>query len=281
MENENMNVCQACKQPITTNEIAMACPDCGAHYHENCWNANGGCSTIGCPQNRAQAQYTPVTPVVPVAPVNNTVPPIAPVNNTVPPVAQYPTSYTPPKKKSKAVPIIIAIIALVAIVIGGIFIFNSNEEKKAENAKKDYIANAEKFLDLSIDAGANLEEIADTIQTYWYENIWEDKHGYDINDAIDYALRDKSTEISIASSYDIQMKDLYSQLKSVPDNVKSEDEDDLEDICEAVRDLYNVYTDYYTFATDPSGSYNSFSSQNGDLTDEFISKYNALNNLLN
>jgi hypothetical protein len=48
-----------------------------------------------------------------------------------------------------------------------------------------------------------------------------------------------------------------------------------------VKNLYNVFTDYYDFATDPSGSYNSFSASNGDKTDDYVAAYKALSNLVN
>jgi hypothetical protein len=66
----------------------------------------------------------------------------------------------------------------------------------------------------------------------------------------------------------------------VPDDVADEDEDDLKDICDAVKDLYSVYSDFYVLATDPSGSYNTYSTSNSDTTDEFISCYRALEKLM-
>ena len=183
------------------------------------------------------------------------------------------------KKKPKALPIVIALVLVVAIAVGA-FVSSTMSAKKAEEAKKEYIENIEEFLSLSLTAGSNLEDIADTIQKYWHENIWDDKWGDDINDAILYAMIAKSDEIDQAETYDSQMKDLYSKIKKVPDGLAEEDVDDIEELCEAVKDLYNVYTDFYSLATDPSGSYNSYSDSNNDTTDEFLSCYRALENLL-
>ena len=57
---------------------------------------------------------------------------------------------------------------------------------------------------------AKSNNIADTVQTYWHENIWEDMHGDDINDAIMYALYDKSDEVNDAETYDTRIEVLYS-----------------------------------------------------------------------
>ncbi|MDO4543569.1 MAG: zinc-ribbon domain-containing protein [Clostridia bacterium] len=203
----------------------------------------------------------------------------APVAANAAAINQFNDSLTNKKKKSKAIPIVIAVVLVVAALIC-VFAIKAANEKKAEKAREEYIENVEEFLALSLTAGSNLEDIADTIQEYWYENIWEDKHGSDINDAILYAMIDKADEISEAETYDSQMKSLYSQIKSVPDDIADEDVREIEDICDAVKDLYNVYTDFYALATDPSGSYNSYSASNSDTTDEFLSCYRALDNLL-
>lgn len=184
------------------------------------------------------------------------------------------------KKSSKAVPIIIAavlvVVLCVSLAVGGML-----RERQAEKLKEEYLENVEEFISLSLTAGANLEDITDTIQLYWYENIWEDKHGSDINDAIWWATYDKSAELALAETYDVQMRALYAEIKRVPDGISGEDEDELEDICDAVIDLFNVYTELYNLATDPSGSYNSYSEANGDTVDEYIDCYNAVDNLLN
>jgi hypothetical protein len=68
---------------------------------------------------------------------------------------------------------------------------------------------------------------------------------------------------------------LYRDLKTVP-----EGSEDLADISKAIENLYNSYTDYYNFATEPSGNYTQFSFDNNTKKDDFLSKYRALNNLI-
>lgn len=173
----------------------------------------------------------------------------------------------------------IAILAVVCLVIG-IVAFKIIGDKRAEAAKAEYIATARQFTEETLDAGTNLEEIADTIQKYWYENIWEDKHGSSIDSAILYALIDKESEIEQAKVNDVEVKRLYNELKTIPDEISDEDMDEIEEIRDCVKDLYNVYTEYYDMAMNPSGSYNSFSDANASKTDDFISAYKALDNLL-
>ena len=183
------------------------------------------------------------------------------------------------KKKSKVVPIVIAVVLAVAVAIG-MFVSKTMSAKKAEEIKKEYIQNVEEFLALSLDAGVNLEDISDTIVTYWHEHIYEDKHGSSIDTAILYALMDKSDELEQAEEYDSQMKDSYSEIKNVPKGLAEEDVDEIEELRDAAKDLYNIYTDFYSMATDPTGSYNTYSEDNNEITNEFLSCYRALENLL-
>jgi hypothetical protein len=194
-------------------------------------------------------------------------------------INQFNAGVTKKKKKPKTLPIILAVVLIAAIAIG-MFVSNTLRAKKAEEARNEYIENVNAFMSLSLTAGSNLEDIADTIQDYWYDNIWNDMWGDDINDAILYAMIAKSDEIDQAERYDAQMKSLYSKIKKIPDGLAKEDIDELEELCDAVKDLYNVYTDFYSLATDPSGSYNTYSANNNDLTDEYVSCYRALKNLL-
>lgn len=183
------------------------------------------------------------------------------------------------KKKSRVLLIIIAAVLIVCIVIG-VVLANILGAKNAEEAKDKYIANVEEFLQESLDAGINLEDIGDTVVTYWYENIYDDLHGSDINEAIAAALDEKSSEISSAEHDDTDVRNLYSLIKNVPDEISEEDVDDIEELCDAAKELYNVYIDFYGLATSPSGSYNSYTEDYGETKDELISCIRELEALL-
>lgn len=319
MEDYIGKICPFCKTEINEGDTVKVCPSCGIPHHESCWEENKGCTTFGCSEQYYETQETNPTDVcskcgtplgdgqmfcpkcgTPKLDTNKKVcgkcgaelqegQEFCPkcgqksglavdtaVNSAI---SQFNASVEKKKKKSKALPIIIAVV-LVACIGVCVVISNIIGQKEAEEAYNDYIANVEQFLSLSLDAGSNLEDIADTIQQYWYENIWEDKHGSDINDAILYSMIDKSDEITQAKTYDSQMKSIYSKIKSVPDGISSKDKDEIEELCKAVKNLYNVYTDFYSLATDPSGNYNSYSDDNNKTTDEFFSCYRALENLI-
>lgn len=319
MENYIGKICPFCKTEIKAEDTVKVCPACGIPHHEGCWEENKGCTTFGCSEQHYEAQGTNPTEVCANcgatlgdgqafcakcgtpkgAPKKNVCANCgaelqegqefcpkcgqkagfavdAAVNSAI---SQFNAGVEKKKKKSKALPIIIAVV-LVACIGIGLVVSNIMGQKKAEEAYNDYIANVEEFLSLSLTAGSNLEDIADTIQEYWYDNIWNDMWGDDINDAILYAMIAKSDEITQAETYDSQMKSLYSKIKNVPDGISDEDKDEIEELCEAVKELYNVYTDFYSLAIDPSGNYSSYSDDNNETTDEFLSCYRALENLI-
>lgn len=320
MENYIGKICPFCKTEITEADAVKVCPACGIPHHEGCWEENHGCTTFGCSEQHYEAQHTNPTDVctncgAPLGdgqafcPKCGTSKAATPKKNVCEKcgnelqdgqefcpkcghkagvavdttvnaaINQFNAGVEKKKKKSKVVPIVIAAVLAVAVAVG-VFVSNTMGAKKAEEAKKEYIQNVEEFLALSLTAGSNLEDISDTVQRYWHEHIYDDKHGSSIDSAILYALVDKADEIEQAETYDGQMKDLYAKIKSVPNGLAEEDVDEIEELRDAAKALYNIYTDFYSLATDPSGSYNSYSEDNNDTTDEFLSCYRALENLL-
>lgn len=176
--------------------------------------------------------------------------------------------------------IIIAIVAVIACLGIGTVAINAINTARAEEAKEEYLDNAEEFMTLVLDAGVNLEDISDTVVDYWYDCIWNDMYGDDINQAVATALSDKSDEIEEAEEYDKKVNDLYKKLKKVPDNLSDDDREELKEICTVIKKMYNVYTQYYSMATDPTGSYESYVDENLERTDEFLEVYNELESLL-
>ncbi len=187
-------------------------------------------------------------------------------------ISQFNQRIETQKSRVKALPFVIVLIILI-IVATGYYIYNISLDKKTE----EYMSNVSRFTVKSINAGTNLEAIADTVQKYWYENIHDGKWGKDIDEAIANGLKAKASDLRKAD-YDFEeMKDLYSEVRNVPKGVK---DSYLEEVARAVRELYNSYTEFHYFATDPSGSYNTFSSANTEKKKAFLSKYIALSNLL-
>jgi len=43
-------LCVICQSELARGEPATTCPDCGAGFHEDCWEYNKGCGVYGCSQ---------------------------------------------------------------------------------------------------------------------------------------------------------------------------------------------------------------------------------------
>lgn len=296
--------CANCGSPLATGQAF--CPSCGTPAPAQTAQS-GVCSSCGTPITPGQAfcascgAPAPAPASAPTAQPNvcsncgSAISPEAefcavcgqrkaPAAGAVnPATAPFGAPVAPKKKSTKKLIIIIvaAVLAVVALIVGVSVHMSVQEQKRQEaiaQARRTYIQNAKEFASLSLDAGANLEEISDTVQEYWYDSIWNDYYGGDINVAIARALQAKSTELSLAETYDTRMTSLYGRLRDIPAGL--EDDYQIRELNRAVKDLYNVYTDFYDFATDPSGSYNSFSENNGEKTDDYVSAYKALNNLV-
>lgn len=168
------------------------------------------------------------------------------------------------KKKTLSV---IGIILVVAAVIS-YFIF--------QNMKvSEYKENAKTFSSTVLSSAANLEGIGNEIQSEWHDYIYDRWSIYDsIDEAVTGALSKKSDEIAKAKAEKIIIDSLYSKLKK-PVN-KS---DEIEELCEAVKALYDEYEDFYDCVTNPSGNYNSFKSQFGELDSSTSEAYEDLKDL--
>ena len=49
-KSEKSGLCAICQSPVSPGEAKTACPACGAEYHTECWEENGGCAIYGCAQ---------------------------------------------------------------------------------------------------------------------------------------------------------------------------------------------------------------------------------------
>ena len=246
--------CAGCGTPAPTISAANICSNCGSEIPADA----GFCARCG---HKVGASAGDVNPA------------IAEFNSTV-------ATQNQKKGKKKIAPIVIAVVTVIAIILGSVMFSSMQAQRRAEaiaQARETYIENANDFAELCLTAGINLEDIADTVQQYWYDAIWKDYYYGDIDIAISRAISAKSSAISQAKTYDSQIISLYNKLKYIPDGLENDYK--IKALHDAVCNMYNVYQDYYNFATDPSGSYNSFSAANSTKTNSFIAAYNALKNL--
>lgn len=64
MEDYIGKICPFCRAEIKEGESVKVCPSCNIPHHEDCWNANQGCATFGCPEHHeAPAPEVPVAPI--------------------------------------------------------------------------------------------------------------------------------------------------------------------------------------------------------------------------
>lgn len=309
-------VCPFCKTEIKDGDNVKTCEACGIPHHQECWDENKGCSTFGCSEQHYEPQGTNITDVCancgtalgdgqafcPKCGAPKKVPQSnicgkcgAELNegqefcprcgqkaglgvdaSAANAINQFNNSVKNKKNKTKFFPIILVVVLLI-VGTGGFFVYSTIQKNNAAKAHETYISDTKAFATLTLSAGVNLEDIADTVEKYWSEFIYDDRHGSSIDSAIMYALDDKYDEITKAKSDDTRVKAAYDKIKKLPEGVE---DSDLAEIRDAAKDLFNIYTEYYDFATSPSGSYTSFSEQNSSKTDDFVSKSRALSNLL-
>lgn len=277
--------CPLCKSEFKEEDQLKVCTICGTPHHKECWKENNGCSVkhdIEVAENFSNSCESCGVVISEnqsfchkcggkVELVSDYT-----ANNAI---EEFNNNIKKKKKKSKKLPIIILVILVACLTIGGI-VMSIVSRNNAIKAKEDYIKKTEEFLKVTIKAGTNIEKVVDTIQKYWYENIWYDMHGSSIESAILFALTDKANEIDLASDYDSEVKAIYSILKKLPDNILDKDRDELEEIKDAVKEHYSVYIDFANMILDPSGNYSSYNKKKTSTTEEFISTYCDIEDLL-
>ena len=63
MEEYIGKICPFCKTEIKEGDAVKVCPECGIPHHEACWEENKGCTTFGCSQQHYEEQHTNPTDV--------------------------------------------------------------------------------------------------------------------------------------------------------------------------------------------------------------------------
>lgn len=192
-------------------------------------------------------------------------------NNAVSPMANHNSYVTAKKGKKKIViPVILAIVAVIAIGIGA-FIAILNREKAIE----DYMENASTFYSVVLSDAAKLENVGNDETSYWRAYIYDDKYS-SIESAVLAAQIDNADTIDkLEFNYD-RIVLLYKKLIDLPRNPSSE----LEELKDAVKDAYDAYVNFYDTVMNVSGSYKSFSESFSDTDDEMSRAIKKLGSLL-
>ena len=124
-----------------------------------------------------------------------------------------------------------------------------------EGGQKDAI---QQFYSKVEESQELLDTVADAIYDNWYDAIYNDEFGEDINVAIASAEIDHASDIDEIKALDEEIAELY---KIVRDTELSAE----------VKAVMTAYSDYYEFVINVSGSFNSYSAEKETLKKELSS----------
>lgn len=114
------------------------------------------------------------------------------------------------------------------------------------------------FYDKVSECQTLLDKVADSIYSNWYDAIYEDEFGEDIDVAIAYAFVENEEEVNKIEALDAEISDLF---KEVKDSSQAP----------IVKDVMSAYSDYYEFVINVSGSFNTYSADKETLKKELAS----------
>ncbi len=313
-------LCPFCKTDINEGEEVIVCSACNTPHHKNCWEENKGCTTFGCSEQHYEAQGTNPTDVCPncgatlgdgqtFCPKCGTPKGGAKKNicgkcgaelqdgqefcpkcgqkaelqidtNVNSAISQFNSGLEKKKKKSKVLPIILAIV-LVIVAIGGYFTYNIIQEKNLAVSVDEYKENASSFHAAVLSSGATMEDIGNEIRSAWYAYVHSSRYNgsryYSVDSAISAAQSYKSSDISSVVSSNSSIGSLYKSLLTVPDT----NDQELLEIKDTVKDVYEAYNDMYDCVISPTGNYSSWTSEFSDADSELADAIGDLSNLLN
>ena len=157
---------------------------------------------------------------------------------------KYQEEYKPKKKSKIGRFVVLAIVVVVAII--GITNYNNNTKRiNAINAAGD-------FYNAVIADGPILENIANDIQSEWYEAIWGSKYN-SVDDALKAATDKHADEIQTIMGNYSKITSLYQEASGQLGPL-----DDKQALYDAVKDLYSGYTDLYNAVIMFNCTYNEF-----------------------
>ncbi len=323
MENYVGKICPFCKTEITAEDTVKVCSACGIPHHEGCWEENRGCTTFGCSEQHYEAQGTNPTEVctncgatlgdgqafcakcgapksiykqnvcnscgTPIQEGQGFCPRCGQKvgidsNMSVnPAINQFNANLENKKKKSKVLPIVLAIVIAV-VGLGGYFTYSTIQENKRQEAIAKYITDAQEFSSAILVSGSNMEKIGNAIQTAWgkyvnssYGAYYNGTYIYSVDSAVNAAQDEQAARISAVKSYDSKIQSLYKTLLVLPD---AEDQE-LQEIKEYVKEVYDAYEEMYDVVIEVSGNYTTFKSAFGDADSELADTLERLNKLVN
>ncbi len=191
------------------------------------------------------------------------------------------------QKKTKRIiqGVIIALIICVAGGVGYKLYSDSKAQKEYQESYNTYIYDLEKAQFLMISGGSDAESLCNLTLQVWgnaiYENSDEETDKYtrpngyfvsDFNTALEnlYANSDTQDTISYIQSNQASVKEVIKKLQNPPEGLNK--------CYDTVTVLYEAYKTLTDLAINPTGSYNSVSTDKNDTVSDFLSAYDKLDN---
>ncbi len=103
-----------------------------------------------------------------------------------------------------------------------------------------------------------MDELADDIYSNWYDAIYKDKFGENIDLAIASAMVDNKENVDRIKELDGQIAELFKKTKDLEQG-------------KLVKEVMSAYSDYYEFVINVSGSFKSYSADKETLKKELAS----------
>lgn len=245
----------------------IKCTECGKEFSDKA----GKCPNCGCPTEDVLAELARMqTNQDPEQEVLKTSEP------ETPPTSPQQVEVTGVKVSHSTKKVIISVIIL-AVIVGIIFAAVNNGKSS------DYADTMFKATATMLDGAAKSETAGNLIVKVWRNAINEisdsttDKYTKeygrfydDFNDALWNLFRDSefSDQIDAIKDNQAEVESLMKQLVNPPADQK--------EAYDTLQDFYSAYLQFTNLVTDPTGSYNSFSSNFSDLDDKTVNCYQKM-----
>lgn len=196
------------------------------------------------------------------------------------------------KKKNKKKIVKIVIILVVVALLAGLVLFirakvaeskaraqEIRERSRAELYKSDLYLISFKILS----AGAETERCGNLVRDVWYNTIWEkddpDTDIYTKSNGVFYDDFNDALAVLFASdtykTYVTNIKDYKTEISTSMKDMKNPPED-YADAYEALKDFYDEFISFSNICINPSGNYNTYSSNFTTGDNSLMAAYNKL-----